>query len=126
MLEELTFGKAFAIVAGTAFLLGTSGKVVGLVLRRITPAEPAAQVSPEMLEVGRVIGKCENLLVLILMLLEAQTALAIIFTAKALVRKEDIARNSFFFLAGTMVNVTYSITVAFVLKLILQSLSQNA
>jgi len=42
------------------------------------------------------------------MILEAYTALAVVFAAKAIVRREDMSKNSLFFLAGTMVNVTYS------------------
>lgn len=60
--------------------------------------------------------KCENILILTFMLLNAYIALAIIFAAKTIIRKEDIEKNSLYFLAGTMVNVTYSILVGAVIK----------
>ena len=122
LLDNPSIGAGLVIAGGMLFLLFTSGWVVGKILRRIEPKEPQYPVSQEMIKVGRVIGKCENLLILILMLLDAETALAIIFTAKALVRKEDMVKNSFFFLAGTMVNVTYSILVGFILKIALKNI----
>jgi hypothetical protein len=122
LLEHPSLCNVLIITGGMLFLLFTSGLVVGGILRKIAPKEQQFPVSQEMINIGRVIGKCENLLVLILMLLDAETALAIIFTAKALVRKEDMVKNSFFFLAGTMVNVTYSILVGFILKLVLKAI----
>ena len=52
------------------------------------------------------------------MILEAYTALALIFVAKTIVRKEDMNKNSLFFLAGTMVNVTYSIMIGFLVRIL--------
>ena len=53
------------------------------------------------------------------MILEAYTALALIFAAKTIVRKEDLNKNSLFFLAGTMINVTYSIMVGLIIKILI-------
>jgi len=53
------------------------------------------------------------------MFLEAYTALALVFTAKAIIRREDMSKNSLFFLAGTMINVTYSIMIGLVIKLLM-------
>ncbi|MFH1864567.1 MAG: hypothetical protein ABIK85_01665 [Candidatus Eisenbacteria bacterium] len=63
-----------------------------------------------------VVGKCENILIVALVLSGAYTALSVIFAAKAFVRREDMSSNSLYFLAGTMVNVTYSLLVALALK----------
>ena len=122
LLDTPSAGACLIIAFGMVFLLCTSGRVVGWVLQKIGPKEPQYRVSEEMIKVGRVIGKCENLLILMFMLLGAETALAIVFTAKALVRKEDMVKNSFFFLAGTMVNVTYSVLVGFILKITLKGI----
>jgi len=54
-------------------------------------------------------------------LLNAYTALALIFAAKTVVRKEDIKNNTLYYLAGTMVNVTYSILFSVILKVALCS-----
>jgi hypothetical protein len=73
-------------------------------------------LSEEELYTGFIIGKCENVLILTFVLLGEYTALALVFTAKTIVRKEDISNNSLFFLAGTMINVTYSIIIGLVVK----------
>lgn len=116
------------IVMAVAFalLLLTSGKVISLVLKTITKknlAEAANDDRPpevaERIAVGNIIGKCENILILVFVILEAYTAIAIVITAKTMVRKEEIEKNSMYFLAGTLINVSYSVLVGFVLKLIL-------
>ncbi len=59
------------------------------------------------------------ILILTFMFLEAYTALALVFTAKAIIRREDMSKNSLFFLAGTMINVTYSIMAGLAVKLLM-------
>ena len=56
---------------------------------------------------------------MIFMVLEAYTALALVFAAKAIVRREDMSKNTLFFLAGTMINVTYSIMIGLMLKILI-------
>jgi hypothetical protein len=70
----------------------------------------------EELDVGFIIGKCENILILSFVLFDAYTALALIFAAKTIIRKNEIKNNSLYFLAGTMVNVTYSVMIGIILK----------
>ncbi|VVB84160.1 Uncharacterised protein [uncultured archaeon] len=53
------------------------------------------------------------------MFLNAYTALALVFTAKSIIRKEDMSKNSLFFLAGTMINVTYSIMIGLAVKFVI-------
>lgn len=63
-------------------------------------------------DTGWLIGRLENVLVLTLVLLGEYTALSIIFAAKAWVRSEDTATgDTTYYLAGTLVNVTYSLVV---------------
>lgn len=62
------------------------------------------------------VGKCENVLVLSFVLASAYTALAVVFAAKSIVRREDMAKNSKYYLAGTLVNFTYSILFALLVK----------
>ena len=61
-------------------------------------------------------------MILTFILLEAYTALALIFAAKAIVRKENLSKNSLFFVAGTMINFTYSILIAIIVKLLIEGL----
>lgn len=114
------------MAAAFALLLLTSGEVVSYVLKKITTknlAEAANDDKPpeveERIAVGNIIGKCENILILVFVILEAYTAIAIVITAKTMVRKEEIEKNSMYFLAGTLINVSYSVLVGFILKLVL-------
>ncbi len=70
-------------------------------------------------DVGTIVGKAENLLLPTFILAEAYTALSVIFAAKGLVRREDIRKNTLYYLAGTMTNFTYSILVGVVLRIAL-------
>lgn|SRR6476469_6288594 len=114
------------IAAAFALLLLTSGKVISFILKRVTDKkleEVANEDHPleikKRLEIGEIIGKCENILILVFLILEAYTAIAIVITAKTMVRKEEIEKNSMYFLAGTLINVSYSVLIGFVLKMVL-------
>jgi hypothetical protein len=108
--------KLLIIIIGYLFLLATSGKLVFFILKRASTGKIAQK---EEWDTGFIIGKCENILIITFMLLNAYIALAIIFAAKTIIRQEDIKKNSLFFLAGTMINVTYSILVGAVLKVLI-------
>lgn len=114
------------VAAAFALLLLTSGRVISYVLKTITKKnlkEAANDDHPpeveERIAVGNIIGKCENILILVFVILEAYTAIAIVITAKTMVRKEEIEKNSMYFLAGTLINVSYSVLIGFILKLVL-------
>ena len=66
---------------------------------------------------GLLIGKCENILVVTLVLLDGLTAVALIFTAKSLIRRDAVADTEYL-LGGTLVNVTYSIHIALLAQLV--------
>ncbi len=131
-------------VAGYVALMMTSGRVVRLlILSRINvPSNSRAYKSATLeqrlngqdqegqdgdaleldkrtLDTGAAIGKCENFLIYTFVILGAYTAIAIIFTAKAIVRAEDMRKNSLYYLAGTLVNVSYSILVALIARLLI-------
>jgi len=116
------------IIIAAAFLLlvGTSGRLINYVLQQVANKqleEVAQEDAPaevqKRLNIGSIIGKCENILILAFLILEAYTAIAIVVTAKTIVRKEEIEKNSMYFLAGTMINVSYSVLIGFILKLVL-------
>jgi hypothetical protein len=125
-------------VSGIIFLLSTSGWVIGKIMSLIfkknlaevastdkTGTAPAMNeaakegMKNDRISTGLIIGKCENLIIYLLTLTGEYTALAIIFTAKSIIRKEDMEKNSMFFLAGTMINVTYSLLVSIIFKLLI-------
>lgn len=71
---------------------------------------------------GYIIGKCENIIIVSFVLAGEVTGLALVFAAKSLARQKDINDNAGFFLAGTMVNFTASLVIAFGLKILLEFL----
>ena len=117
--RELNFIDGFILLGSYLILLGTSGILVNYIISRISPEPVTKKISKEIRDTGFVIGKCENLLILTFMVLEAYTALALVFAAKAIVRREDMSKNTLFFLAGTMINVTYSIMIGLILKILI-------
>lgn len=71
-------------------------------------------------DTGWLIGRVENVLVLTLIFADAFTALSIIFAAKSWVRYEDTASSdSTYYLAGTLVNFTYSTLLGLVVVTLL-------
>jgi hypothetical protein len=100
-------------------LMATSGRLLRAVLSGIAQRDVEGEIEKRDRDTGVVVGKCENILIVALVLLGAYTALSIIFAAKAWVRHEDMSQNSLYFLAGTMVNVTYSLLFALGLRWIL-------
>ena len=68
---------------------------------------------------GYIIGKCENIIILSFILFGEVTGLALIFAAKNLARQQDIKKDPGFFLAGTMVNFTATLVIAYGLKFLL-------
>lgn len=117
LIENLTCMELIIIIIGYFILLSTSGIIVKYILAKISKKKYTEIAEQNVLDTGFVIGKCENLLILTFMLLEAYTALALIFAAKTIVRGEDIKKNSLYFLTGTMINVTYSIIFGLIVKI---------
>jgi len=101
-----------AIVLGAgAVLVATSGAVVRTVINSVEDREDPSQ---RELDVGAIVGKTENVLVFTFVLVDAYVALSIIFAAKSIVRREDMKQNSLFYLAGTLVNFTYSLLLGLI------------
>ena len=105
-----TAGRLAFVVGSYAFLLVTSGFVVTRALGFV-PASEGEVPSGRERDIGVLVGKCENILTLTFVLAGAFTALAVVFAAKGIVRRDDIEKNSLFYLAGTLVNLTYSVLV---------------
>ena len=109
-------------IAGCLLLLVSSGFVVRFIFKQISESAVMEKIGKEARDTGFIIGKCENLLIFSFVLFGQFTALAIIFAAKAIVRHEDMSRNTLYFLAGTMINVTYSVFVATTTVIVLQNI----
>jgi uncharacterized membrane protein len=105
--------------AGCVMLILTSGLVVGCVLSWVARKQMSQMVDKPKRDTGLIVGKCESILIFIFVLLGAYTALGFVFAAKAIVRLEDAKRDPLYYLAGTMVNVTYSLLVGLLFKTLL-------
>lgn len=103
------------LAAGYGLLVATSGYVVAGSLRFA-----GADVGEEEADTGRAVGKVENVLILTLTLLGAYTALGLVFTAKSIVRYQDISSgNTTYYLTGSVANVTYSLVYGVALARVL-------
>jgi len=120
MIAGYSLWDLLAVLGGCALLMLTSGLVVAGVLSRISRRPLSEVVKKSERDTGFVVGKCENILILVFMVLGAYTALGLVFAAKAVVRIDDTKREPLFYLAGTMVNVTYSILLGLALKVLLR------
>lgn len=119
------FIKAVIIISGYFITFGlTSYLIKKIVLSSKKKPENEKETvtkTPKKSEIrdGYIIGKCENIIILSFILVGEVTGLALIFAAKNLARVKDIRDNAGFFLAGTMVNFTATLVIAYILKFIL-------
>lgn len=68
--------------------------------------------------VGRVIGKCENLLVFVFVQLSSFDGLGLVLAAKSIARMEAIRRNASYYLGGTLLNFVWSLIVSLAVRLV--------
>lgn len=119
-----TFWRIIVIVSGYIVTLLFSGNVVSCLIKKnnvqtgeLEKDNLSEKNDSQRIRTGRIIGKCENILTLTFILANEFTCLALIFAAKSIVRIEDIKKNPLYFLGGTMVNFTFSVIMAFLIKL---------
>ena len=121
-----SWGRVLVVLGAYVLTLMLSGMVVRFFVlppdleREWPPKEgtPPAGGWPRF-DPSMVIGKCENLITVTLVLTGNVAGLALIFAAKSLVRSEAIKRNPGFYLGGTMVNLVWGLMVAFTARVIL-------
>lgn len=120
MLDITRNNQLSFIVVGFLWLWLTSGRVVAFTFKKLgitVPKAPDQETLKQDKLYGKIFGKCENVIIYILVLLEGYTALALIFAGKTIVRNEDKDKvSSVYHLAGTMINTAYSILIAFIIK----------
>ncbi len=119
MIENISWIDITILIVGYLVLLWTSGIVLNNILSKILNEPISKKISKEVRDTGFIVGKCENLLIVTFILLDAYTALALIFAAKTIVRREDMSRSSLFFLAGMMINFTYSLIMGVIIKILI-------
>lgn len=111
----------FLIVLSYVLLHASSTCVVRYVFQYA-----GVKIDDDEKDTGTAIGKVENILILTLMLLQAYTALGVIFAAKSIVRTEDIdTGDTSYYLTGTITNFTYSIVVGVLLHIALWYIAKS-
>jgi hypothetical protein len=115
----LTSGYVFRL------FIGSAGAKVEEDRESETGDAPAKETPPDdkkwigKLDVGVIIGKCENILALTMILNNEYTGLAIIFTAKSIIRLDAMKKNPKYYLGGTLVNLCYTILMGYVIRFLL-------
>lgn len=111
--------RTVAVVSiSTMFLICTSGIPVNLALARTDINPP----SDDTADTGTVIGKLENVLVVLLVLVGAYTALSIVVAGKSIVRQDDMDTNdSSYYLMGTLTKFVYSLAFGMVTDVALRA-----
>ncbi|MFW6085199.1 MAG: hypothetical protein ACODAA_08300 [Gemmatimonadota bacterium] len=104
---DLVWGVAYVVA------LGGSGLFVKLMLKAGGATIPSGEADP-----GTVIGKLEDVIIISFMAAEAFTALAIVFTAKGIIRKTKFdpgdgssVANPSYYVLGTLANFTWAVAV---------------
>ena len=115
--------QVLVIALGYIIAFLTSGLIVRLFIgnsKQISSdlnSEPSDSSNKD--DLGAVIGKCENFLVITFILVNATTGLALILTAKSILRMDDIKKDSRYYLGGTLINFSYSVFIGFLIHVIL-------
>jgi len=118
---NFTWLDLLIVIAGYVATLLSSSIIVRRVISKIAK-EDFKKIAKITLDTGLVVGLCENILIITFVLIEQYTALALVFTAKSIVRSRAMQEKPEYYLVGTMVNVTFSILMGFVIKILLSIL----
>jgi hypothetical protein len=117
---EKTWLKLLILAAAYVITLAFSGSIVGYFVSGPSSSDSNEPSSSKSLSrISRVIGKCENIITVTLVLAGAETGLALIFAAKALVRNDDIKQDPGYFLGGTLVNLVWAMSVSFTARVLI-------
>ena len=118
---DFTWTPLLILIVGYVITLLSSSTIVRRVISKIAK-EDFKKISKVTLDTGLIVGLCENILIITFILVEAYTALALVFTAKSIVRSRAMQEKPEYYLVGTMVNITFSILMGFVIKILLSIL----
>ena len=106
-------GRICIVVGACGATMLTSGLVVHGILHLVPDdCDESDELAKERnLTLGTIIGKCENILAVCFILAGEFTGLGLIFAAKSVLRAKDAARDPKYYVAGSLVNFTYSVVV---------------
>lgn len=116
-----TLWQVVVIAAAYVVTLSLSGTLVKFFVlpRGLGPPKQGDPRAPRpRFDTGTVIGKCENILTVTLVLMGQFSGLGLILTAKTLARSEQIKENPGYFLGGTLVNLVWALGVGLAARLL--------
>ena len=102
------------VVAMYLVTLLLSGLIIKLSIGH--PKSEEKEKLKDKISLGTLIGKCENILTITMILVGAYTALALIFTSKSIIRQEQIRTDPKYYLGGTLINFTFSVVMGFLTR----------
>ena len=115
---EINIDWEFSLAIVLAYLFALS---TGTILVRETIFALKEERQKFKFNTGFIIGICECFIIITLILANEITGLALVFAAKTIVRRGDIEKDPKYYLAGTMVNFTYSLLMGVLIKYLLFS-----
>ncbi len=107
------------LVTGYLFCFLFGSIVVRFCIRTVDP-NYKKELGKPVVDTGLIIGLCESFITITLVLMNALTGLAIIFTAKSIARSKKIEEKAQFYLVGTIVNFSFSLLTGILLKKFLE------
>lgn len=104
--------RAQAVAVGLCLvlaMLGSEWLLRWYVKRYVRQAPAEAGESPtDAAGVGRIIGKCENIIIFTLVCIGSFDGLGMVLAAKSIARMEAIRKNPSYYLGGTLLNFVWS------------------
>jgi len=116
MFDNILWIKILSVLMGYVVTLTLSGIVVRAAVSRLYVGGIAKAIDKKALDTGTLVGKCENIVIVTLVLYGAYTALGLVFAGKSLVRSKAMQKTPEYYLVGTLVNFTFSLVMGFYIR----------
>jgi len=118
ILTEINWLFMVVLVVGYLITFLSSTILVRIVITLVRKREGKTG-KLNVLDTGFVVGICENFIIITFILANEVIGLALVFAAKTIVRHKEISGEPEYYLVGTMVNFTYSLFMAFLIKYVI-------
>lgn len=107
------------VVAGYLVTILLSGFLVRFFVGRppVEKQESSGRESKSGIDVGTLIGKCENIITITFILAGEITGLSLVFAAKSLIRADSIKRDPRYYLGGTLINFSFSVIMGYLIRI---------
>lgn len=115
---EINWLLVAALVVGYLFTFLSSTILVRIVINSVSGKERKTR-KRSIIDTGFVVGICENFIIITFILANEIIGLALVFSAKTIVRHKEISGEPEYYLVGTMVNFTYSLFMAMLIKYVI-------